>query len=157
MEKRPLFKPIFRSPRGRALRVPQSYLTMMNPNPSNSASLISFFDLPLEIRHQIYHHCLVHSEPISIGSLYYSKLEPPRIYEVRRRNILLLCRQIYHEAAEITYENDFLLFSRDDAMMSVLKPAEGFDLFKVRHLIIIIEPQVDLLRRGGENHQLSFL
>ena len=123
-----LFKPIFRSPR-RALLVPQSYLTMMNP------SQISFFDLPLEIRHQIYHHCLVHSEPISIGSLYYTKLEPPRIYEVRRRNILLLCRQIYHEAAEIAYENDFFLFSHDAAMMSVRKPAEGFDLSKVKHLI----------------------
>ena len=150
MKKGSLLKATSHLPRRRTLLVPQSYLSMMNPNHSNKPS---FFDLPLEIRLGIYHYCLVHSEPISIGSLYHSKLEPLRNYEVQRRSILLVCRQTYREAVEVMYENRFLIFTRDDAMISGLRKEDGFDLFKVRHLTIIIENEVHEPIRCGTKHQ----
>lgn len=110
----------------------------MKSQPSKLGSLIHFFDLPLEIRLQIYYHCLVHPYPVPISGLCLSRLAPARILSVRRRNILLLCRQTYNEAVEMIYKyNTFQLSSWDNAIDTIDSPTGGFEMSRIRHLELV--------------------
>ncbi len=112
----------------------------MNPQPSSQGSPTRFFDLPAEIRLQIYYHCLVHASPISISAMYPSKLAPPRTSTISRRTVLLLCRQTYHEAADLIYKyNNFQLSFWDNEVDSAPSKSGGFDVSRVRHLELVLD------------------
>lgn len=110
----------------------------MNSQLSKPGSPIHFFDIPLEIRLQIYYHCLIHPYPIRVSDLYRSRLAPPRNPSVRRRTVLLLCRQTYREAVELIYKyNTFQLSLWDNTTYTVPSPTGGFEMSRVRHLELV--------------------
>ena len=114
-------------------------IKMINSPHLNHGSLLGFFDLPPEIRQNIYYYCLAHDDPISIDSLYLSKLAPPRDHQIRMRNLLLLCRQTCLEAAEGIYKYNRFSVSASANMAEIIESVIGnFNVFKVRHLELVI-------------------
>ncbi len=77
------------------------------PTKSQPSKLGSIIEFPLDIRLQIYYHCLVHPYPIPISGLCLSRLAPARILSVRRRNILRLkpTTKLWKRFTNITHSN----------------------------------------------------
>ncbi len=112
---------------------------MMNSPHTNHGGLLGFFALPLEIRQVIYQYCLAHDDPISIESLYLLKLAPPRVRKMRRRNLLLLCRQTCLEAAGGIYKYNRFSVSVFATLEEFVGSQIGnFDLSRIRHLELVI-------------------
>jgi hypothetical protein len=61
-----------------------------------------FLDIPLELRHQIYQHCLARPSPITVNYLWNDILPGDRSGR-HQKSLLLVCRKISEEALGVLY------------------------------------------------------
>ena len=108
-----------------------------------SSPPVSFLDVPLEIRRQIYQYCLVKKDPVDIhhifADLFFSSDSLPRD---NKKSLLLVSKQVGSEALEILYgKNVFQLYLHNGWGGHHLKGLfAGANIGRMRRMVFVIKP-----------------
>ncbi|KAF2493097.1 hypothetical protein BU16DRAFT_71323 [Lophium mytilinum] len=101
------------------------------PNP------IGLFDLPLELRREIYRYCLVRESPVRVPEDW----RITRVYKVqdRKKNLLLVSKQVSAEAVEILYgENAFMFAVSRENERKLVGYISAANIMRIRKVWIVL-------------------
>jgi hypothetical protein len=110
-----------------------------------------FFDLPLEIRREIYQYRLLRESCITFTGLFYRYL-----WENDRtaKNILLVSKRVNEEATDVLYGSNFFQVNAHKTGASALKLVTEANRRKIRTLQIVMRPRYVVFDRMRLDEEL---
>ena len=110
-----------------------------------------FFNIPLEIRHQIYHYCLVRGSCITVNHHYYDSYYSSNWSVDKVKSLLLVSKKVSQEATDILYgSNIFRCILDGDGGYCLKQMFTEANRRKIRKLQVVMRPMGCFYQPGKE-------